>query len=148
MIKKILIIFIFALTIVTFCQWMTIKELRYYLMDFQRANSLWKYSDSLIRELKKHCANDWIIVYAIGYKERGLGTHTYGIKKIDRWIQASYPPPLWQMIQCRELVRERFKYPPSLDSFRAFGDSFCPGCKHWGDDVWLIYKKKMREECL
>ena len=145
MTEKIKWIVICALLCVAFWQYLAIQTYRYHLMDFQRANCIWKYTEQNIREVKKHCGDLWIIVYAIGYKERGLGSHTYGIKKIDLWIQLSYPPELWQLIQCRELVKERFRGPPSLEAFRDFGKMYCPHCPRWGDDCWLIYKKKLRE---
>jgi len=89
--------------------------LKYTLRDFCAVNDIpVEYTQEEIKHIKKilcHGERAGSVDNAIGQSERGLGSHTFGCKKIDLKIQITMPINDWQLCQCISIVKqEMYRY--------------------------------------
>jgi hypothetical protein len=86
------------------------KQLIYAIRDFAIVNEIpIEYTQKEIALIKKLSAErgvPYALIMAIGMSEKGLGSHTFGVKKIDFTIMEKYPVDEWQLRQCIEIVRQ------------------------------------------
>jgi hypothetical protein len=143
-----------------------VKQRDYALRDFAIVNEIpIEYTVKEIALIKKVSAErgvPYALIMAIGMSEKGLGSHTFGVKKIDLAIMKRYPVDEWQLRQCVEIVRQEiiefclpvgeqtstFEYVNAHK--RAFmyqlAARYCPlNQVRWYDNVLKNWKKIERE---
>lgn len=96
-----------------FCyQWQESRMKDYALRDYAIVNNKYLPLGSLEKEtgrIKYYASRKHIpasLIMAIGDHENGLGTHTFGCKRIPWHIAWFKPIDEWQMLTCMEIVKE------------------------------------------
>lgn len=91
------------------------KKLRYTIRDFAIVNEIpIKYEIKELRKIDKYTRlmkAPRNLIKAIGMSEKGIGSHTFGVKRINYEIQLMFPVEDWQLIMCIIIVKqEMIKY--------------------------------------
>lgn len=86
------------------------KKMFYALLDFMVVNEIpVKWQDKELKKIIYFSNRENVpdkLIMAINKSERGLGSHTYGAKKIDMVIMFTHPVEDWQLLQCIKIVSE------------------------------------------
>jgi hypothetical protein len=85
-------------------QWFIHKQDVNRYRDFCAVNDIpIAFQEKEIKNIKKYAIASGVpvgLIMAIGQSERGLGTHTFGVKKVNLEFQVFYNPDDWQLVQC------------------------------------------------
>jgi hypothetical protein len=114
-VEILLVIFLFLLMGFSVWQNFQIKRLKYTMRDFAIVNEIpiaYEVKErKKIRLYAEGAEAPEALILAIGMSEKGLGSHTFGVKKIRLDTMIGYPIDDWQLVDCIAIVKqEMYKY--------------------------------------
>lgn len=87
-----------------------INKMKYALRDFAIVNKVpIEYTEKEKENIDKYCKQFISIaplIKSIGMSEKGLGSHTFGVKRISLETMNKYPIEDWQLIECITIIND------------------------------------------